>query len=264
MQGAYHMFARKLSIQMKTGQQRGRAARRQRSGVPRSFYILLAAIALVGIAALVAVVLRSRQAAVAPGTPVDRPPLQVPIGQMPDGFWYKGKLEAAVTVVEYADFQCPGCGFFANQLEPRFSTDYIESGKVRFVFHDYPLSFHANAIPAAEAARCAGEQGAFWPMHDLLFANQAQWTTKSQPLAQFAVYAEQLKLDRAALEQCMTSGKHREEVLKAQQAGDQLGLPGTPSFAVNGALIDTQGLQTIDEIADRLRQTIDAALTAKK
>jgi protein-disulfide isomerase len=250
---------------MSLRQQRGRAAQRQRSsGVPRAFYMVLAVVAIVGIAALAAVALGSRQEAATPGTPANRPQLNAPIGQTPEGFWYKGKPDAPVTVVEYADFQCPGCGFFANQLEPGFAADYIEAGKIRFVFHDYPLSIHPNAIPAAEAARCAGDQGAFWPMHDLLFANQAQWAGLSQPLPQFGVYAEQLKLDRAVFEQCVTSGTHHETVLKAQQAGDQLGLPGTPSFAVNGVLLDTQGVQTVNEIADRLKQAIDTALATKK
>jgi protein-disulfide isomerase len=229
--------------------------------------MLLGAVALVGIVALGAVALRSGQSAATPATPAapaDRPALDMPIGQTPEGFWYKGKPDAPVAVVEYADFQCPGCGYFANQLEQRLIADYIETGRAHLVFQDYPLPGHPNAIPAAEAARCAGDQAAFWPMHDLLFAAQQQWATLSQPLQQFGVYAEQLKLDRATFEQCMTSAKHHDFVLKAQQAGDQLGLPGTPSFAVNGALIDTQGVRTVDEIADRLRQAIDAALTAKK
>jgi protein-disulfide isomerase len=250
---------------MSQHQQRGRAVQRRRgNGVPRAFYILLAVVAIVGVAALAAVVLRPREQGATPAAPANLPALNAPIGQTPEGFWYKGKPDAPVTVVEYADFQCPGCGFFAAQIEPRLTADYIESGKARFVFHDYPLPGHPNAIPAAEAARCAGDQAAYWPMHDLLFANQAQWSSQRQPLQQFGVYAEQLKLDRAAFEQCMAGGKHRESILKAQQAGDQLGLPGTPSFAVNGALLDTQGVQTVNEIADRLRLAIDAALAVKK
>jgi protein-disulfide isomerase len=252
---------------MSQRQQRGRAARPQRSGgVPRAFYIVLGIVALVGVVALGAAALRMGQSATAPATavaPADRPALDVPTGQTPEGFWYKGKPEAPVTIVEYADFQCPGCGYFANQLEQRLLADYVQTGQARFVFHDYPLPGHPNAVPAAEAARCAGDQGAFWPMHDVLFSAQNQWASLSQPLQQFGVYAEQLKLDRAAFEQCLSSGKQRDAILKAQQAGDQLGLPGTPSFAVNGALIDTQGVQTVDEIADRLRQAIDAAVAAK-
>jgi protein-disulfide isomerase len=252
---------------MSQHQQRGRAARPQSSGVPRAFYILFGVVALVGVVALGAIALRSGQSAatpVTPAAPADRPALDVPIGQTPEGFWYKGKSDAPVAVVEYADFQCPGCGYFANQLEQRLIADYIANGQVRFVFHDYPLNIHPNAVPAAEAARCAGDQAAFWPMHDLLFAAQNQWANLSQPLQQFGVYAEQLKLDRAGFEQCVAGGKQRDTVLKAQQIGDQLGLPGTPSFTVNGALLDTQGVQTVDEIADRLWKTVDAALAAKK
>jgi protein-disulfide isomerase len=253
---------------MSQHQQRGRAIQpRRSSGVPRAFYIVLGVVALIGVAALATVALRSGQEAATPATPLApaaRPAIDLPVGQTPEGLWYKGKPDAPVTVVEYADFQCPGCGYFANQLEQRFTADYIATGKVRLIFHDYPLNIHPNAIPAAEAARCAGEQQAFWPMHDLLFASQQQWAGLGQPLQQFGVYAEQLKLDRNAFEQCVSSGKQRDAVLAARQAGDQLGLPGTPSFAVNGALIDIQSVQTVDEIADRLRQAIDSALTAKK
>ena len=252
---------------MSQHQQRGRAVRPQRGGVPRAFYILLGAVALVGVVALATIALRSGSGAATPATPAapaDRPALDAPVGQTPEGFWYKGKPAAPVTIVEYADFQCPGCGYFANKLEPRLIADYITSGQARFVFQDYPLSGHANAIPAAEASRCAGDQGAFWPMHDLLFAAQNQWARLSQPLQQFGVYAEQLKLDRAAFEQCVADGKHRDAIVKAQQAGDRLRLSGTPSFAVNGALVDTQGVQTVDEIANRLKQAIDTAVAAKK
>jgi protein-disulfide isomerase len=252
---------------MSQRRQPGRAAGPQSGGVPRAFYIVLGVVALVGIAILGTVALRSGQSAATPATPAasaNLPALDVPIGQTPEGVWYKGKPDAPVAVAEYADFQCPGCGYFATQLEQRLIADYVQTGQARFEYHDYPLTIHPNAVPAAEAARCAGDQGAFWPMHDLLFAAQNQWANLSQPLQQFGVYAEQLKLDRAEFEQCVTSGKQRDFVLNAKQAGDQLGLPGTPSFAVNGVLIDTQGVQTVDEIADRLKLAIDAALAAKK
>jgi protein-disulfide isomerase len=141
-----------------------------------------------------------------------------------------------------------------------FEEKYVTNGKVKFVYHDFPLNIHPNAIPAAQAARCAGDQNAYWQMHDMLFTNQDQWATLSNPIAQFASYAGQLKLDQGSFSQCLTSKTHEAAVLKARDASEQLGLPGTPSFAVNGKVVDATGAQTINEILDRVQVAVDAAL----
>jgi protein-disulfide isomerase len=240
---------------MSVRQQRGRSVQRQRNrAAPRTFYILIAVVAVVGVAALGALALNSRQNAASSGALLNRPPLTAPTGQTPEGYYYKGKPDAPVTVIEYSDFQCPFCGRFATTQALPLDQNYVETGKIKYVFHDYPLRQHANAIPAAEAARCAGDQNAFWPMHDLLFANQSQWSNLGQPLAQFTAYADQLKLDRATFTQCMNSGKFTAAIQKAQQEGDQIQIPGTPTFVIGGKQYDAQQLQP----------AIDAALAAKK
>jgi protein-disulfide isomerase len=236
---------------MSIRQQRGRAARRQRgSTAPRAFYILLAVVAILGVAALATFVLRSRQSAATPGALLNRPPLSAPTGQTPEGYYYKGQPNAPVTVIEYSDFQCPFCARFATIQALTIDQKYVETGKIKYVFHDYPLQQHANAIPSAQAARCAGDQGAFWPMHDLLFANQAQWENLAQPVAQFTAYAEQLKLNSTTFTQCMTSGKYAAAIQQAQQEGDQIQIPGTPTFVIDGKQYD----------ADQLLPAIDTAL----
>lgn len=144
-----------------------------------------------------------------------------------------------------------------------FEKQYVESGKVRLVYHDYPLSSHRNAIPAAEAARCAGDQGQFWQMNALLFDNQRQWGGLRDPTSQLLSYAQQLKLDEASFSSCLSGATHRQEILNARAAGDQLGLPGTPSFAVNGKLIDTSGVQTVDEIVARVVAAVDSELASR-
>jgi protein-disulfide isomerase len=241
---------------MSTRPSRGRAVQaKQGSSALRTFYIILAVVAIAGLAALATMVLRSRQqAAIAPGASLSRPPLTAPTGVTPEGYYYKGRPDAPVTVVEYSDFQCPFCARFANGPALEIDRDYVETGKIKYVFHDYPLQQHPNAVPAAEAARCAGDQNAFWPMHDLLFANQAQWANNPQPAAQFAAYAGQLGLDRAVFESCMASHKHLPAIERARQEGDRLQIPGTPTFAVDGKLID----------ANVLRMEIDAALQAQR
>jgi protein-disulfide isomerase len=239
---------------MRTQSQRGRAVRAHHGSNLRPFYILLALIAIVGVAALATVGLRARQSSAPGGAALDRPSLSAPTGRTPDGYYYKGQPDAAVTVVEYSDFECPYCGRFATGLALAIDRDYVETGKIRYIFHDYPLPKHANAIAASEAARCAGDQNAFWPMHDTLFANQAQWSESAQPLPQFGAYAKQLKLDGAAFTQCMNNGKYTAAIRQAQQDSNQAQIPGTPTFVIDGKQYDSSQLQG----------AIDAALAAKR
>lgn len=241
---------------MSTRSQRGRSVqqKQRRSPLP-VFYIILAVVAIVGVAAIGTLALRNRQQVRAPaGALVNRAPLNAPIGKTDQGYYYKGKPDAPVTVVEYSDYQCPFCARFAGTTELEIDRDYVETGKIKYVFHDYPLRQHGNAIPAAEATRCAGDQNAFWPMHDMVFANQTQWEKSTQAITQFSTYAEQLKLDRATFETCMTSGKYTAAIAQAQQEGNQVQIPGTPTFIIDGKQLN----------ADELRGAIDAALAAKK
>jgi len=234
--------------------QRGRAVQRPHSGGgTRTFYMILAGIVVIGIAVLGIVVLgRPNTAGTSPL--LNRPPLNAPVGQTPEGYWYKGKPDAPVTVIEYGDFQCPYCGLFANTQSLAIDHDYVETGKVKYVFHDFPLPMHANAVAAAEAARSAGDQNAFWAMHDMLFAKQQEWSDLSDPSSRFADYAEQLKLDRAAFTNALASGKYRAAIEQAQQDGVNAGINATPTFVING-----QQYQ-----APQLRAAIDAALAAKQ
>jgi protein-disulfide isomerase len=165
----------------------------------------------------------------------------------------KGESDAPVTVVEYADFQCPACGYFTTQLQAQFERDYVDSGKVRLIFHDFPLPQHRNAIPAAEAARCAADQNAFWDMHEMLFFNQPEWVESAQPLAQFTGYADEIKIDRARFEHCMTSHTHRDAVLRLRQQGMRADIRQTPTFLIDGEQY------TMNE----LWAAVDTALAAK-
>jgi len=116
---------------------------------------------------------------------------------------------------------------------------YIDTGLVRYVVKDFPLLSHPNAAIAAEAARCAGAQGAYWAMHDLLFNLQKQWSPQGseQVVDAFVGYAEDLKLDPLAFRQCLDSGEFGELVRLDVWEGEQAGVQGTPSFRINGQLI---------------------------
>lgn len=237
---------------MSARSQRGRAATRQRRSPLPVFYIILGLIAIVGVAAIGTIALRGRSTpTTSTGTTVDRV-LNAPTGQTPEGYFYKGKPDAPVTVVEYSDYQCPFCGRFATSAELQVDADYVETGKIKYVFHDYPLQQHPNAIPAAIAARCTGDPKLFWEMHNLIFANQAQWENLGDPTQQFLAYARQLKINESTFQSCLSSQTQRTFVEKAVQEGNQVKIPGTPTFFVNGQQVGSDPAQ--------LRAAIDAAL----
>ena len=119
----------------------------------------------------------------------------------------KGRADAPVVVYEMADFQCPACRQFALETMPAIEREYVRTGKVRFVFINFPLSvfdstFHRNAGPAAELAMCAARQDRFWPAHDALFQRQSVWAPLADPAPYFAALADTIGLDRRALAGC--------------------------------------------------------------
>lgn len=125
------------------------------------------------------------------------------------------------------------------QTLPKLKEAYIDTGQVRYVVKDFPLPSHPNASVAAEAARCAGAQGAYWSMHDLLFDAQKQWSPQGpeQVVDTFVGYAQDLELDPVAFRQCLDSGEFGEQVRLDLWEGEQAGVQGTPSFRINGQLI---------------------------
>lgn len=145
-----------------------------------------------------------------------------------------GRAEAPVVIVEFSDFQCPYCARFAQQTFPQLKREYIDTGKVRLVFRDFPLSFHQNAALAAEAAQCAHEQGRFWEYHDRLFAGQGEWSGSANAGQVFAGYAEGLGLDGARFRECLSSKRYAAEVQKDFNDGKGYGVTGTPTFFING------------------------------
>jgi len=143
-----------------------------------------------------------------------------------DGAYARGPASAPVTLVEFSDFQCPYCSR-VNEMIKRIEDNYRD--KVRFVFRNFPLSMHRFAQKSAEAARCAGEQGKFWEMHGLLFADQ-----KALQLADLKQRAATLGLKQAQFDECLESGRQAAPVGKDVADGRRAGVTGTPTFFVNG------------------------------
>ncbi len=137
----------------------------------------------------------------------------------------KGERGAPLTLIEFSDYQCPFCARHFRETMPQIEAEYIKTGKVKYVFRDFPLDFHKEAFKAAQAAQCAGEQGKYWEMHDRFFANQ-----RALSLADFAADAKALNLDVPAFSACLDGGKYAEEVRKDLAEGKAAGVNGTPAF----------------------------------
>jgi protein-disulfide isomerase len=151
-----------------------------------------------------------------------------------------GDAAAPVTIIEFGDYQCPSCRMFWVDVEPRLKRDYIDTGKVKLVFRDFPIvEIHPEAIVAAIAAQCAADQGKYWQYHDKLFREQDR---RGEGVIRFKTgdlkkWAADLRLDTAAFNQCLDSARHQDEVAKDYADGAAVGIQGTPMFFVNGRVI---------------------------
>lgn len=141
-----------------------------------------------------------------------------------------GRDDAPVTIVEYTDYQCTYCNRFHMNTFPELKKTYIDTGKVRFIKRDLPLAIHPQAVPAAKAARCAGDQGKFWEMHERLSANPANLGMET-----YVAYARGLSLDAASFEACTGSERHVEGIRENERSAAAVGITGTPSFVVGAA-----------------------------
>lgn len=161
-----------------------------------------------------------------------------------------GDPDAPVVVREFADYQCPACASFARVHE-QLRTDYIDAGKVRLVFFELPLSQHRNALPAAQAARCAGDQGAYWAMHDQLFASQSSWSAQGDPLRIFNGYAKNLELNEGRFERCMNSEQRREQVEASAAIAQQLRVASTPTVLVDNIPLTRPGWEQLSGLIEQ-------------
>lgn len=146
-----------------------------------------------------------------------------------------GRSDAPLTLLEFTDYQCPYCRRFQAETWPLIKKNYIDTGKLRFIVRDLPLQFHSSAMPAAEAAHCAGEQGKFWEMHHALL-------TGDDPLADGGIdrRATQLGLDLERLHACTKASRYESAIARNMAAADALHVNGTPAFVLgriaNGGL----------------------------
>jgi protein-disulfide isomerase len=228
----------------------------------KKLYIVLAAVAVVGIGAVGYSVGTGGGGAVTAPIAVEGLDDLERLVELAQGNT-KGDANATVTIIEFGDFQCPACQQFATQHKPQVELAYIESGKARFVYYDWPIiQAHPNAFLAARASRCAADQNRYWEYHDNLFRNQVRWSPSTNAADVFIGYAGELGLDEGAFASCLESEQHAEVVTANMELGNQLGVGGTPTILIehNGSLRQVAyDFASISEHIDALLAPADGA-----
>jgi len=227
----------------------------------------VAAVALVGLAAA-SVLSNRRDTAATQMAPAGAPPPGAPVtpvnplGGQSDELMLaartKGSDRAPIVIYEVSDFQCPYCRQFWEETLPALEREYINTGKARLTFLNFPIpQLHPNAQAAHEAAMCAALQDRFWRMHDLLYQHQASWARLPDPLPYFLGLADSARVDRDSVETCLKGGRIRQLVQGEAQASWNAGVRSTPSFIVQGLLL--AGSAPIAEF----RPILDSIYTAR-
>lgn len=186
---------------------------------------------------LAGIVQKNNQVAQAPAAPAqaaaaqpDAGPAQVSADNDP----VLGDKNAPLTIIEFSDYECPFCKRSFTDVLPNLKKDYIDTGKVKLVYRDFPLSFHQNAQKEAEAAECArtqGGDGVYYKFHDQIFTKTTSNGT-GLALDQLPVIAKNLGLNVSQFQQCLDSGKYKDEVAKDMADGSAAGVSGTPTWFI--------------------------------
>ena len=202
----------------------------KRGGPGRGFWLALGLVAVLGLGALGYIASRPKVAVSA--VDPNLPPMKA------EGY-VLGSPSAPVEVIEFADFECPGCGQFSTLTEPDVRTKLVNTGKVRMRFMDFPLPMHKNTWDAHLAAACANDQGKFWEMHDVIFQYQDRWNgeTTSRPRNVLADLAKGIGLDMSKYDACMDADTHRAKVQANLQEAERLQVQQTPTFIIGGRKI---------------------------
>lgn len=244
-------------------------AQRQRKGTPQQsgggntmFYAILALIAVAGLLAIGYALVGGNGQAATEMIEMDVTDVRelyekaTPITM--------GDESAPVKVVEFGDFQCPGCAGFATTVKPSIQNRYVQNGKVQFIYYDFPLGgSHVHSFLAARAARCAGDQelpgatvrnASYWAMHDKIYQEQPNWSYKSNVIDDFVDYAGQIGLNEQQFESCVRSDKYADVVTANRLLGDQLRVMQTPTVLVNNRRVETSGQAVFNAIEQALQR----------
>ena len=183
-------------------------------------------------------------------------PTTDPLVARADSARIRGNPAAKVWMILASDFQCPYCKMWHDSSDLTIRREYIDNGKVRLAFVNFPINSHQNAIPAAEYAMCAAAQDKFWQMHDALFAAQEKWAALPEPGPALEQVAASVGVDVTALRSCVSAHKMRPLIEADREKASRAGVRATPSF-----FIGTQLLEGVQPAAE-LRKALDAALAS--
>ncbi len=186
--------------------------------------------------------------------------------QATDGFTeeddrVRGNPQAPLTLLEYSDFTCGFCEKFFQETWPILFSEYIDTGKVRLVYRDFPRAPSGPSVETALAARCAGEQGQYWAMHDRLFSSGDKFST-----AQLRQQAEDLRLDAKQFTTCLEASRYTQDIFKDRMEGGALGIRGTPHFILYATNDPQEAIaipgafpyEVFKEEIDKLLQTVSS------
>jgi protein-disulfide isomerase len=212
------------------GRRPGVVTSTKRGGPGRGFWLGLGVAVVLGIALLG--YLASRPKVIARTIDPNLPPVKA------EGY-VLGSPTAPVEVIEFADFECPGCGQFATLTEPDVRTKLVSTGKIRMRYMDFPLPMHRNTWDASLAAACAGAQGKFWEMHDAIFQNQDRWNGEatSRPRPVLADLAKGVGLDMSKYGACVDAETYRPQIQATLAEAERRGVNQTPTFVIGDKLV---------------------------
>lgn len=165
-----------------------------------------------------------------------------------------GRPNARLWILVVSDFQCPYCKEYHDKTSKLVHQEFVESGIARMAYINFPLRIHANALPAAEAAMCAGAQDRFWPYHDRLFATVDKWARVDNTAPIFEGLAAELKLNAETFRQCVADHVMRPMIQADYQRGVQAGVNSTPTFLIGRTVIP--GNAPIDAIRKAVKENL--------
>ncbi len=235
-------------------------AKSKSDGGGKLFYILAGVIVLAGGAWLF--LARGGGPSAALPTPAEFEALAVQVEPDPSVGIALGPASAPIELVEFADYSCPHCATFAGFAGKLLRQNYVETGPgapVRWVLYDYVLGTFPNSVPAHMAARCAGDQGLYWPMHDLIFARQTRWYTSDDPQSVLEGLAEMAGADVRAYRACMSEARYLEQIAASRKYGEQRGVSSTPTLFLDGQKLDLGGVEPYSFIERLIKAKLEAA-----